>query len=48
LVPATIGGGGGRDVGVGGRMWKVDVGLEEITGSIDGLSGIMAKWCREI
>jgi origin recognition complex subunit 4 len=48
LVPAAIGGGGGRDVGVGGRMWKVDVGLEEITGSIDGLSGIIAKWCREI
>jgi len=48
LVPAGISGGGGRDVGVGGRMWKVDVGLEEITGSVDGLSGIMAKWCREI
>ncbi|TVY81777.1 Origin recognition complex subunit [Lachnellula suecica] len=48
LVPAAIGGGGGRDVGIGGRMWKVDVGLEEITGSIDGLSGIMAKWCGEI
>ncbi|KAF4627451.1 hypothetical protein G7Y89_g10707 [Cudoniella acicularis] len=48
LVPAGIGGGGGRDFGIGGRMWKVDVGLEEITGSIDGLSGVMAKWCREI
>ncbi|TVY15751.1 Origin recognition complex subunit 4 [Lachnellula arida] len=48
LVPAGISGGGGRDIGVGGRMWKVDVGLEEITGSVDGLSGIMAKWCREI
>ncbi|TVY37854.1 Origin recognition complex subunit [Lachnellula subtilissima] len=48
LVPAGINGGGGRDIGVGGRMWKVDVGLEEITGSVDGLSGIMAKWCREI
>jgi len=48
LVPAGINGGGGRDIGVGGRMWKVDVGLEEITGSVDGLSGIMTKWCREI
>jgi origin recognition complex subunit 4 len=48
LVPAGIGGGAGRDLGIGGRMWKVDVGLEEIAGSIDGLSGVMAKWCREI
>ncbi|KAL3428372.1 origin recognition complex subunit [Phlyctema vagabunda] len=47
LVPATIGG-GARDVGVGGRMWKVDIGLEEISGSVDGLSSVMAKWCREI
>lgn len=48
LVPAGIGGGGAKDFGAGGRMWKIDVGLEEITGSVDGLSGIMAKWCREI
>lgn len=48
IVPTVIGGGGGRDFGVGGRMWKVDVGLEEITGSVDGISGILAKWCREI
>ncbi len=47
LVPSGIGG-GGRDFGAGGRMWKIDVGLEEITGSVDGLSGVMAKWCREI
>ncbi|KAK0102954.1 hypothetical protein ONS95_000852 [Cadophora gregata] len=47
LVPAGIGG-GGRDFGTGGRMWKIDVGLEEITGSVDSLSGVMAKWCREI
>jgi len=47
LVPAGIGG-GGRDFGAGGRMWKIDVGLEEITGSVDSLSGVMAKWCREI
>ncbi|KAI9054802.1 hypothetical protein LZ554_001949 [Drepanopeziza brunnea f. sp. 'monogermtubi'] len=48
LVPAAIGGGGGRDLGAGGRMWKIDIGLEEITGSVAGLSGVMAKWCREI
>lgn len=48
LVPAGIGGGGGRDFGTAGRMMKVDVGLEEIAGSLDGLGGIMAKWCREI
>jgi origin recognition complex subunit 4 len=46
LVPASMG--SGRDVGREGRMWKVDVGLEEIPGSVDGLSTIMTKWCREI
>ena len=48
LVPAGIGGGSAKDFGTGGRMWKVDVGLEEITGSVEGLSAVMAKWCREI
>lgn len=48
LIPAAIGGNGGKEFGTGGRMWKVDVGLEEIPGSVDGLSGVMAKWCREI
>ncbi|PVH86050.1 hypothetical protein DL98DRAFT_583133 [Cadophora sp. DSE1049] len=47
LVPAGIGG-GGRNFGARGRMWKIDVGLEEIPGSVDSLSGVMAKWCREI
>ncbi len=47
LTPAGIGG-GGRDTGTAGRMWKVDVGLEEVTGSVEGLSGVMSKWCREI
>jgi hypothetical protein len=27
-------------------MWKVDVGLEEMTGSVGGISGVMAKWCH--
>jgi len=48
LVPAAVGGGSARDFGAGGRMWKLDVGLEEITGSVEGLSSVMAKWCREI
>jgi origin recognition complex subunit 4 len=48
LVPAGIGSGGGREFGAGGRMWKVDVGLEEITGSVEVMSGVMIKWCREI
>jgi origin recognition complex subunit 4 len=48
LVPAAVGGGGGREFGAGGRMWKVDVGLEEITGSVEAMSGVMVKWCREI
>jgi origin recognition complex subunit 4 len=24
------------------------VGLEEITGSVETMSGVMIKWCREI
>jgi hypothetical protein len=28
-------------------MWKVDVGLEEITGSVETMSGVAIKWCRE-
>jgi origin recognition complex subunit 4 len=48
LVPAGIGEISARDFGAGGRMWKVDVGLEEITGSVESLSRVMAKWCREI
>jgi len=48
LVPAAIGGGSSREFGAGGRMWKVDVGLEEITGSVEAMSGAMVKWCREI
>lgn len=37
-------GGGGR----AGRMWRVDVGLEEIAPSVTGLSAVMARWCKEI
>jgi len=50
LVPMSLGVGNGRsqDTGASGRMWKIDVGLEEIAGSVVGLSGVMSKWCREI
>jgi len=51
LVPAGIGGvstTAGRDGRRENKMWKVDVGLDEIPGSVEGLSSIMAKWCREI
>ena len=30
-----------------GKMWRVDVGLEEIPMSVE-LSAVMGKWCREI
>ena len=48
LVPAGIG--GGRSLGHGGlegKMWKVDVALEEIPTSVK-LNAMLAKWCREI
>lgn len=48
LVAAGVGSGIGKEIGVSGRMWKVDVGLEEIPGSVNTLSGVMSKWCREI
>lgn len=48
LVPAGIG--GGRSLGHGGlegKMWKVDVALEEIPTGVK-LSAMLSKWCREI
>lgn len=47
LVPAGLGGlgAGPRDVGREGRMWKVDVGLNEIPDSVE-LNAVMRKWCR--
>ena len=48
LVSAGVGGGAvARDTGKEGRMWRIDVGLEEIAESVE-LSGVLAKWCREI
>lgn len=49
LIPASLGTGNvGRDAGKKGRMWRVDVGLEEIPGSVPGLGKGMERWCREI
>ncbi|KAJ9423952.1 origin recognition complex subunit 4, partial [Fusarium oxysporum] len=48
LVPAGIG--GARNLGHGGlegKMWKVDVALEEIPAAVK-LNAILARWCREI
>lgn len=48
LVPAGIG--GSRTLGHGGlegKMWKVDVALEEIPAAVK-LSTLLARWCREI
>ncbi|KAE8450499.1 hypothetical protein EG329_006229 [Mollisiaceae sp. DMI_Dod_QoI] len=47
LVPAGTGA-SVKDLGNAGRMWRVDVGLEEITGSVNSISSVMTKWCREI
>lgn len=48
LVPAGIG--GSRSLGHGGlegKMWKVDVALEEIPTGVK-LNAMLGKWCREI
>ncbi|KAM5375303.1 hypothetical protein ACJZ2D_006132 [Fusarium nematophilum] len=48
LVPAGIG--GARSLGhagLEGKMWKVDVALEEIPAAVK-LSTVLARWCREI
>lgn len=48
LVPAGMG--GGKALGHGGldgKMWKVDVALEEIPMAAK-LGNALAKWCREI
>lgn len=57
VVPAIGGGGGGGGAGAGAgetkgegsrMMWRVDVSLEEIAPSVEGLGAVMGKWCREI
>ncbi|ROW02244.1 hypothetical protein VSDG_02483 [Cytospora chrysosperma] len=46
LLPTGMGGRGGYG-GIEGRMWKVDVTLEEIPTAVK-LNAIHARWCREI
>ena len=47
VLPATGGAMAGRGRGEQGRMWRVDVGLEEI-GACVKMGPVMARWCREI
>jgi origin recognition complex subunit 4 len=53
LVPAGIGGttaassGLGHGGGVEGKMWKVDVALEQIPLAAR-LNAVLARWCKEI
>lgn len=53
LVPAGFagrgggGGGGAGGAGLEGKMWKVDVALEEVPGCVK-LNQVLARWCREI
>lgn len=46
LLPTGMGARGGHG-GIGGRMWKVDVTLEEIPTAVK-LNAIHARWCKEI
>ncbi|MCJ1419906.1 hypothetical protein MMC32_006262 [Xylographa parallela] len=50
LVPALGAGGGAAmaEVGRSGKLWKVDVGLEEIGASRLEMGSVMARWCKEI
>ena len=47
VLPATGGTLAGKGKGEQGRMWRADVGLEEIGGSVK-MGAVMARWCREI
>ena len=50
LVPALGAGGGAAmaEVGRSGKLWKVDLGLEEIGASRLDMSSVMVRWCKEI
>ncbi|RYO84427.1 hypothetical protein DL764_009332 [Monosporascus ibericus] len=48
LIPAGIGGrGNAAHGGLEGKMWKLDVALEEIPAAVE-LPGSLAKWCTQI
>ncbi|KAI9841955.1 MAG: hypothetical protein M1837_000275 [Sclerophora amabilis] len=42
------GGSGSKDVDRAGRMYRVDIGIEEILPSVPNMNTAMAKWCRSI
>jgi origin recognition complex subunit 4 len=39
---------GPRDVSRGGRMFKVEIALEEILPSVPSMTAVMTKWCKEL
>ncbi|KAI1749994.1 origin recognition complex subunit 4 C-terminus-domain-containing protein [Xylaria castorea] len=48
LIPAGIGGrSNAAHGGLEGKMWKIDVSLEEIPSAVE-LPGFLAKWCSQI
>ncbi|KAI8628172.1 hypothetical protein F5Y19DRAFT_438378 [Xylariaceae sp. FL1651] len=48
LIPAGIGGrSNAAHGGLEGKMWKMDVSLEEIPSAVE-LPGFLAKWCSQI
>jgi origin recognition complex subunit 4 len=48
LVPSAVGGGKAMSHGgLEGRMWKLDVALEEIPWAVK-LSTVQTKWCKEL
>ncbi|KAK7755553.1 origin recognition complex subunit 4 [Diatrype stigma] len=49
LIPAGIGGrSNALHGGLEGKMWKLDVALEEIPPAVVELPGFLAKWCTQI
>jgi len=47
LIPAGMGGVRGGPGGLEGRMYKLDVSLEEIPSAVR-LNAVLARWCKEI
>jgi origin recognition complex subunit 4 len=48
LIPAGIGGrSNAAHGGLEGKMWKLDVVLEEIPAAVE-LPGFLVKWCTQI
>lgn len=47
LIPAGAGGRSAAGNTGDGKMWKLDVALEEIPAAVK-LSSVLARWCKEI